>query len=75
MNGLQKNDMPFGQLPVMVLNGKVIAKTISINKFIQYLWPQTTKWLQYDMIMEHSNDIFNMFGKAKYSGDSDMIIC
>ncbi len=71
----KKNDMPFGQLPVMVLNGRVIAQSGTISRVCaKYanLWPQTTKWLQVDMIMEHCNDIFNMFGKAKYSGDSDM---
>ncbi len=71
----KKNDMPFGQLPVLVINGKVIAQSGTISRYCaKYanLWPQTTKWLQVDMIMEHSNDIYNVMGKAKYSGDSDM---
>jgi len=71
----KKNDMPFGQLPALVINGKVIAQSGTISRYCaKYanLWPQTTKWIQVDMIMEHCNDIFNLYGKAKYSGDSDM---
>ena len=67
--------MPFGQLPVLVHNGRVIAQSGTIARYcarLAGLWPtKTDEWLKADMIMEHCNDIFMLMAKAKYAGNEN----
>ncbi len=68
-----KENMPFGQLPVLFHDGKTIAQSGTIARYcarLAGLWPQDEDgWLKADMLIEHSNDILMMMAKAKYAGD------
>ena len=68
-----KNDQPFGQLPVLLHNGRRLAQSGTIARYcarVAGLWPTTEDaWLRADMLIEHCRDIFNMMAKAKYAGD------
>ena len=68
-----KNDQPFGQLPVLLHNGRRIAQSGTITRYcarVAGLWPQTEDGsLRADMLIEHCNDIYTMMAKAKYAGD------
>ena len=70
-----KENMPFGQLPVLVHNGRVIAQSNTIARYcarLSGLWPtKTDEWLKADMIMEHCNDIYSLMSKAKYAGNEN----
>ena len=71
----KKDQMPFGQLPVMYHNDLVIPQSGTISRYcasLSDLVPNVNKdSVMSDMLMEHSNDIFNLFSKAKYSGDEE----
>jgi glutathione S-transferase len=68
---ISKNDQPFGQLPVLLHNGRRIAQSGTIARYcarIAKLWPTTEDaWLRADMLIEHCRDIFTMMAKAKYT--------
>ena len=68
-----KNDQPFGQLPVLLHNGRRIAQSGTIARYCAHvagLWPTTEDaWLRADMLIEHCRDIFTMMAKAKYAGE------
>lgn len=68
-----KNDQPFGQLPVLLHNGRRIAQSGTIARYcarLAGLWPTTEDaQLRADMLMEHCRDIFTMMAKAKYAGE------
>ena len=68
-----KNDQPFGQLPVLLHNGRRLAQSGTIARYcarVAGLWPTTEDaWLKADMLIEHCRDIFTMMAKAKYAGD------
>ena len=68
-----KNEQPFGQLPVLLHNGRRLAQSGTIARYcarVAGLWPTTEDaWLRADMLIEHCRDIFNMMAKAKYAGD------
>tara|TARA_Y100000389_G_scaffold190393_1_gene215193 strand:+ start:3967 stop:4608 length:642 start_codon:yes stop_codon:yes gene_type:complete len=70
-----KDNMPFGQLPVLKHGDLQIAQSGTITRYcanLSTLYPEDLKQqLQSDMLIEHSNDIFNLMGKAKYSGNDD----
>ena len=68
-----KKNMPFGQLPVLFHNGLCIAQSGTMTRYCSALSSLLSDNIQHqvlsDMLHEHCNDIFNLFGKAKYSGD------
>ena len=70
-----KEKMPFGQLPVLYHNGITIPQSGTMARYcssLAGLVPGSDKdSVMSDMLMEHSNDIFNLFSKAKYSGDEE----
>ena len=67
--------MPFGQLPVLFHNNLTIAQSGTIARYcakLANIWPTNLEHnVMADMLMEQSEDIFNLFGRAKYSGDED----
>lgn len=67
--------MPFGQLPVLFHNDLTIAQSGAIVRYcakLANLWPQKMEdVVMADMLIEQSEDIFKLFGKAKYAGDED----
>ena len=69
----EKKNYPFGQLPCLKHNGKTIAQSGTITRYcaqLSTLMPDDIrKQLDADMLIEYFNDIFNLFAKAKYSGD------
>ena len=68
-----KNNFPFGQLPCLEHHNKIIAQSGTIARYCAHLstlMPDDIfKQLDADMLMEFSNDIYNLFVKAKYAGD------
>ena len=70
-----KEKMPFGQLPVLFHNNLTIAQSGTIARYcakLANIWPTNLEHnVMADMLMEQSEDIFNLFGRAKYSGDED----
>ena len=70
-----KKDTPFGQLPILYHNNLVIPQSATIARYcarLANLMPQDEeKRIMADMLIEQANDIFNLFGKAKYAGDED----
>lgn len=68
-----KNSMPFGQLPVLFHNGLCIPQSGTMVRYCaalsSLLSEDIKEQVTSDMIHEHCNDIYNMFAKAKYSGD------
>jgi len=70
-----KQNMPFGQLPVLVHNGHVIAQSGAITRYCASLagmWPKEILSLaRADMLIEHCNDMFELMGGAKYAGDEE----
>ena len=68
-----KENMPFGQLPVLMHNDMQIAQSGTIARYCAALSSLLSDKIQEqvlsDMLHEHSNDIFTMFAKAKYAGD------
>ena len=68
-----KNDMPFGQLPVMHHKGLTIAQSGSITRYCAKLAGLVSakehENVISDMVHEHCNDIFDDFGRAKYCPD------
>ena len=68
-----KENMPFGQLPVLMHNKMQIAQSGTIARYCAALSSLLSDKIQEqvlsDMLHEHCNDIYNMFAKAKYSGD------
>ena len=70
-----KEQMPFGQLPVLYHNNLTIAQSGAIVRYcakLANLWPQKVEdEVMADMLIEQSEDIFKLFGKAKYAGDED----
>ena len=68
-----KENMPFGQLPVLRHNGMQIAQSGTIARYCaalsSLLSDKIEEQVLSDMLHEHSNDIYNMFAKAKYAGD------
>jgi glutathione S-transferase len=72
----QKNDMPFNQLPVMYdEGGNIIAQSGAITRYcakIAKLLPDMPiQCAKTDMIMEQSNDIYDLMVKCKYAGDDE----
>jgi len=69
-----KDKMPFGQLPVLFHNDRVIAQSSTISRYcakLAGLLPtDEDAALQVDMLMEHCKDIFSIFSKAKYSASN-----
>jgi len=70
-----KDNMPFGQLPVLKHGDLQIAQSGTITRYcanLSTLYPDELKQqLLSDMLIEHSNDIYNLMIKAKYSGNED----
>ena len=70
-----KKDTPFGQLPILYHNHLVIPQSATIARYcarLANIMPQEEeKRIMADMLIEQANDIFNLFGKAKYAGDED----
>lgn len=68
-----KKNYPFGQLPCLLHHDKMIAQSGTLTRYcanLSSLMPEDIKQqLDADMLIEFSNDIFSLFGKAKYSGD------
>jgi glutathione S-transferase len=68
-----KQNMPFGQLPVLFHNGMAIAQSGTMTRYCAALSNLLSDNIQEqilsDMIHEHCTDIYNIFAKAKYSGD------
>jgi len=68
-----KNNYPFGQLPCLEHHDKMIAQSGTMSRYCAHLstlMPEDIfKQLDADMLMEFSNDIYNLFVKAKYAGD------
>ncbi|RZD40951.1 MAG: hypothetical protein CXT73_05865 [Methanobacteriota archaeon] len=68
-----KQNMPFGQLPVLFHNGIAIAQSGTMTRYCAALSnlisDKIEEQILSDMIHEHTNDIYSMFAKAKYSGD------
>ncbi len=68
-----KNNYPFGQLPCLVHHDKTIAQSGTMARYCAHLsslMPEDIfQQLDADMLMEFANDIFDLFGKAKYAGD------
>ena len=68
-----KNNYPFGQLPCLKHHDKMIAQSGTMSRYCAHLstlMPEDIfKQLDADMLMEFSNDIYNLFVKAKYAGD------
>lgn len=68
-----KENMPFGQLPVLMHNGMVVAQSGTMTRYcsaLSSLLPdKIEEQILSDMLHEHSNDIFSCLAKAKYSGD------
>jgi len=68
-----KQNYPFGQLPCLKHNGKIIAQSGTITRYcanLSSLMPdEISKQLDADMLIEFSNDIQALFAKAKYAGD------
>ena len=60
-----KNEQPFGQLPVLLHRGNRVAQSGTITRYcaiLANLWPRAGKdWLKADMLVEHCNDIYNLF--------------
>ena len=69
----EKGNYPFGQLPCLKHNGKMIAQSGTMTRYcanLSSLMPENIEHqLDADMLIEFSNDIFSLFSKAKYSGD------
>ena len=71
-----KSQMPFGQLPVMYNeDGKIIAQSGSITRYCaklaRLLPDMPLQCAQTEMVMDHTDDIFNAMAKCKYAGDND----
>ena len=71
-----KSEMPFGQLPVMYDdNGALIAQSGTITRYCaklaRLLPDMPLQCAQTEMIMDHTDDIFNAMAKCKYAGDED----
>lgn len=69
-----KSLMPFGQLPVFYdEDNNLIAQSNAITRYcgkICGLMPNTPYDIaKVDMLIEQSNDIFNLMAKCKYAGD------
>jgi glutathione S-transferase len=68
-----KENMPFGQLPVLRHNGMQIAQSGTITRYCaalsSLLSDKIEEQVLSDMLHEHCNDIFTCFAKAKYAGD------
>mgnify|MGYP006439588571 FL=1 len=68
-----KEKMPFGQLPVLLHNNLTIAQSGTIARYcakLSNIWPDKIEDnIMADMLMEHAEDIFKLFAKAKYAGD------
>lgn len=67
-----KDKMPFGQLPVLRDNGLVLAQSGAIARYcakMARLWPSNdpNEEALADSTMEHCNDMFSEFAKAKYN--------
>ena len=67
-----KDQTPFGQLPILRDNGMVLAQSGAIARYcdkMARLWPSNDPKEEAlaDSIMEHCNDMFSVFAKAKYS--------
>lgn len=71
-----KNIMPFGQLPVFYdADNNLIAQSNAITRYsakLCGLMPNMPYDIaKVDMLMEQSNDIFNLLAKCKYAGDDE----
>lgn len=71
-----KKEMPFNQLPVMYdENNNLIAQSAAITRYcakIAKLLPNTPiSCAKTEMIMEQTNDIYNLMAHCKYSGDEE----
>jgi len=68
-----KAEQPFGQLPVLLHGDRRIAQSGTITRYcakLAGLWPEDIdEQVEADMLIEHCNDIYNMFAKCKYAGD------
>ncbi len=68
-----KENMPFGQLPVLMHNDMQIAQSGTITRYCaalsSLLSDKIEEQVLSDMLHEHCNDIFTCFAKAKYAGD------
>ncbi len=68
-----KKNYPFGQLPCLEHNGKIIPQSGTMTRYcanLSTLMPEDIhKQLDADILIEFSNDIYNLFVKAKYAGD------
>jgi len=68
-----KTAQPFGQLPVLLHGDRRIAQSGTITRYcakLAGLWPENIdEQVKADMLIEHCNDIYNMFAKCKYAGD------
>ena len=68
-----KKNMPFGQLPVLMHNNMQIAQSGTMARYCAALSSLLSEEIKdqvtSDMVHEHCNDIYNLFAKAKYSGD------
>ena len=68
-----KTTQPFGQLPVLLHGDRRIAQSGTITRYcakLAGLWPENVDaQVKADMLIEHCNDIYNMFAKCKYAGD------
>tara|TARA_B110000444_G_scaffold248124_1_gene271633 strand:+ start:2898 stop:3548 length:651 start_codon:yes stop_codon:yes gene_type:complete len=68
-----KKSMPFGQLPVLFHNGLCIPQSGTMTRYCSALSNLLSDNIKdqvlSDMLHEHCNDIYNLFVKAKYSGD------
>lgn len=68
-----KNEMPFGQLPVLLHNDMKIAQSGTITRYCAMLAGlmslNENENVVSDMVHEHCNDIFDDFGRAKYCPD------
>lgn len=67
----KKEEMPFGQLPVLKVGDTLIAQSGAIARYcakISGLMPtDDLEMATVDAVMEQCNDVFNSMAKAKYS--------
>ncbi len=74
-----KSVMPFGQLPVFYdSDNNLIAQSNAITRYcakICGLMPNMPlECAKVDMIIEQTNDIFNLMAKCKYAGDEKAVV-
>jgi len=70
-----KNELPFGQLPVIYHDNLIVAQSNVMTRYCAELCKLSPsdphESLLANMLIEHCDDIFNLFAKAKYAGDEE----